>query len=175
MYNPVDLQRIDRQIEDLQRLKSSMQNMNVVPQPPINNIIATPQQMVQTSQPVFEAKFTTENPSEILVTNKTAFINLRDGKLSIKEVDGELKEYYLIMPKDEKDIKIENLENKLRAMEEKLNNQMNNTQQVVMKEGAVNEFTELNEPVIKKSESNGNDNEYATKPKSKNNFFKSNG
>ena len=43
--------------------------------------------------------FTTENPSDILVTNKTAFINLKDGKLSIKEVDGEIKEYFLILLK----------------------------------------------------------------------------
>ena len=35
MYNPVELSRIDRQIEDLQRLKANYQNM---PQP-INNII----------------------------------------------------------------------------------------------------------------------------------------
>ena len=89
MYSPVEIQRIDRQIEDLQRLKSNMQSMGVAPQPPINNIITTPQQMMPT-QPIFEAKFTTENPSDILVNNKTAFINLRDGKLSIKEVDGEI-------------------------------------------------------------------------------------
>ena len=108
MYNPVEIQRIDRQIEDLQRLKSNMQSLGVAPPQPINNIITTPQQMVQ-PQPIFEAKFTTENPSDILVTNKTAFINLKDGKLSIKEVDGEIKEYFLILPKDEKDLKIENL------------------------------------------------------------------
>lgn len=177
MYSPVEIQRIDRQIEDLQRLKSNMQSMGVAPQPPINNIITTPQQMMPT-QPIFEAKFTTENPSDILVNNKTAFINLRDGKLSIKEVDGELKEYYLILPKDEKDIKIENLENKLRAMEEKLNNQMNNqvnNQVVPVKGDVLNEYTEYNEPTNEKSESNSNDNEYASKSKYKNNFFKSNG
>ena len=115
MYNPVEVQRIDRQIEDLQRLKANFQNMGMG-QPPINNIITT-----QQPQPIFEAKFTNENPSDILVTNKTAFINLKDGKLSIKEVDGEIKEYFIILPKDEKDLKIENLESKLREMEIKLN------------------------------------------------------
>lgn len=172
MYNPVEIQRIDRQIEDLQRLKSNMQSLGVAPQP-INNIITTPQQMVQ-PQPIFEAKFTTENPSDILVTNKTAFINLKEGKLSIKEVDGEIKEYFLILPKDEKDLKIENLENKLREMEEKLNKQVN-TQPIVMKGDNSNEYTEYNEPIIKEREPYGNGNEYATKSKSKNNFFKSNG
>lgn len=172
MYNPVEIQRIDRQIEDLQRLKSNMQSLGVAPQP-INNIITTPQQMIQ-PQPIFEAKFTTENPSDILVTNKTAFINLKEGKLSIKEVDGEIKEYFLILPKDEKDLKIENLENKLREMEEKLNQQVT-TQPIVMKGDNSNEYTEYNEPIIKEREPYGNGNEYATKSKSKNNFFKSNG
>ena len=166
MYNPVEIQRIDRQIEDLQRLKANMQNMGVNSPQPINNIITTPQPMVQ--QPIFEAKFTTENPSDILVNNKTAFINLKDGRLSIKEIDGEIKEYNLILPKDEKDIKIESLENKIRQMEEKLN------QQVYIKEECINEYAKFNEPINEKSESYGNGNEYVTRPKSKSNFFKSN-
>lgn len=119
MYNPVELSRIDRQIEDLQRLKASYQNM---PQP-INNIINTP----TTTQPIFEAKFTTENPSDIYVTNKTAFIDLKNGKLTIKETDGEMKEYFIILPKDEKDIKIESLERKLREMEARLDSTYNSS------------------------------------------------
>ena len=111
MYNPMELSRIDRQIEDLQRLRNSYQTM---PQP-INNIINTP----VSSQPLFEARFTTENPADILVQNKTAFIDLKNGRLSIKEVDGELKEYFLILPKDEKDLRIESLEMKLKEMEAK--------------------------------------------------------
>ena len=117
MYNPVEVSRIDRQIEDLQRLKASYQSM-ATPQP-INNTITTPAQ--QNNQPIFEARFTTENPSDIFVVNKTAFIDLKNGKLTIKETDGELKEYFIILPKDEKDLKIENLERKLREMETKIN------------------------------------------------------
>lgn len=120
MYNPIELSRIDRQIEDLQRLKASYQNM---PQQPINNIINTPAPM--STQPIFEAKFTTENPADIFVANKTAFIDLKNGKLTIKEIDGEIKEYFLILPKDEKDLKIENLERKLREMEAKINTSYN--------------------------------------------------
>jgi len=116
MYNPIELSRIDRQIEDLQRLKASYQNM---PQQPINNIINTPTPV--STQPIFEAKFTTENPADIYVANKTAFIDLKNGKLTIKEIDGEMKEYFLILPKDEKDLKIENLERKIREMETKIN------------------------------------------------------
>ncbi len=150
MYNPMELSRIDRQIEDLQRLRASYQN---APQP-INNIINTPQPV----QPIFEAKFTTENPSDIFVQNKTAFIDLKNGKLSIKETDGEIKEYFLILPKDEKDLKIESLERKLREMEVRMNN----------------EYTKPIEPIINEPKSNVNGNEYAPKSKSKGNFFKSN-
>lgn len=154
MYSQFDLNRIDKQIEDLQRMKASYQNMGM--QPPINNIITTPIQS-QSIKPIFEARFSSENPSDILVQNKTAFIDLKNGKLSIKEVDGEIKEYYLIMPKDEKDIKIENLESKLKEMEMKLN-----------------EYSKPNEPIIEKQQSYEYDNGNVTKSKSKGNFFKSN-
>lgn len=116
MYNSVELGRIDRQIEDLQRLKQSYQQ---IPQP-INNFITTPTN-TQPVQPVFEAKFTTENPSDIFVQTKTAFIDLKNGKLSIKETDGELKEYIIILPKDEKDLKIESLERELNEVKTRLN------------------------------------------------------
>lgn len=118
MYNNfMDISRIDRQIDDLQRLKASYQNMQ--PQQPINNIITS--QPIQNTQPMFEARFTTENPADVLVQNKTAFIDLKNGKLSIKELDGELKEYGLILPKDEKDLKIEELENKMKKLESSYN------------------------------------------------------
>ena len=147
MYNVLDLSRIDRQIEDLQRLKA---NYQVAAQPPINNIINT-----QQTTPIFEAKFTNENPSDIFVQTKTAFNELKNGRLSIKEPDGELKEYGLVLPKDEKDIKIENLENKIREMEMKLN-----------------EPKQSNQPIIEQPKSYEYDNGYAPKSKSKNGFFK---
>lgn len=150
MYGQVDIQRIDRQIEDLQRLRNSYQNS---PQPPINNIINTQ----QSNQPIFEAKFTTENPADILIQNKTAFIDLKNAKLTIKDVDGDSKEYGIILPKDEKDLKIEILERKLREMEMKFN-----------------EYSKPNRAVIEQPKPSEYDNEYVAKPKSKNGFFKSN-
>lgn len=148
MYNPVDLQRIDRQIEDLQRMKANYQQMS---QPmPINNIINTQ------NQPVFEAKFTNENPSDIFVQNKTAFIDLKNGVLTVKEPDGEMKQYGIILPKDEKDVKIENLEMKIREMEMRLN-----------------EHTEPVKPVTNEQQSNVHDNGDVAKSKPKDNFFKS--
>lgn len=149
MYNPVEISRIDRQIEELQRLKNSYQAMS--PQP-INNIINTPMQPPS----IFEARFTTENPSDVYIQNKTAFIDLKNGKLSIKDVDGTIKEYFIILPKDEKDIKIESLETKLKDMEARLN-----------------EYTKFNGSIINEPKSIDNGDEHVTKPKSKNNVLKS--
>jgi hypothetical protein len=146
MYNP-DISRIDRQIEDLQRIKANYQSLG---QAPINNIINTQ------NQPIFEAKFTTENPSDIYVQNKTAFINLKNGILTIKEPDGEIKEYGIILPKDEKDIRIEQLERKIQEMEVRLN-----------------EPTEFNKSITNEQQPVFNDNGAASKSKSKNEFFKS--
>lgn len=149
MYGPIDLTRIDRQIEDLQRIKAGYQGMN---QQPINNIINT-----QQTQPLFEARYTTENPSDIFVQNKTAFIDLKNGKLSIKETDGNIKEYILILPKDEKDLRIEQLELKLRNME-----------------GMLNEYNiKFNESTITKQEPTNDGGESSTK-RPKRDFFKSN-
>lgn len=149
MYNPIDIQRIDRQIEDLQRIKANYQQMSQ-PAAPINNIINTQ------NQPIFEAKFTNENPSDVYVQNKTAFIDLKNGVLTIKETDGEMKQYGLILPKDEKDLKIENLERKLQEMELRLN-----------------EHSEPTKPIINEQQPVTNDNGNVTKPKPKDNFFKS--
>lgn len=167
MYNPMELSRIDRQIEDLQRLRNSYQTM---PQP-INNIINTP----VSSQPLFEARFTTENPADILVQNKTAFIDLKNGRLSIKEVDGELKEYFLILPKDEKDLRIESLEMKLKEMEAKdLKIEALETKLKEMEVRMNNEYAKSNQTTINESTSRADGNEFTSKSKSKNTFFKSN-
>jgi hypothetical protein len=126
MYNSYDINRIDKQIDDLQRLKASY--MSMVPnQPPVNNFINT-----QPNKPIFEAKFSNENPADVLVQNKTAFINLKANKLTIKEVDGEYKEYEIIPPKDEKDIRIQQLENEINTLKENyINLQLANSNNII--------------------------------------------
>lgn len=126
MYSPLDMSRIDRQIEDLQRLKSNFQNMGM-PQQPINNIINT-----NNNKPIFEARFTNDNAADIIVQNKTAFINLKNNTLTVKEVDGEMKEYQIIPPKDEKDLRIQQLENEIKTLKDNfINFQTQHIQQPV--------------------------------------------
>lgn len=135
MYNPVEISRIDRQIDELQRLKANYQGLQQ-PQQPINNIITSQpiQPVQQSTTPIFEAKFTTENPADVLIQHKTAFIDVKNGKLSIKELDGEIKEYGLILPKDEKDLRIEELESKMKKLESSYN-------ALLMQSGVVNNQT----------------------------------
>lgn len=107
--NPID--RIDNQIKELENLRKNYQN--IPQQQPIQNIINT-----NGSQVEFEARILNENerPSEILVSRRTAFIDLKNGVLSIKELNGDIKEYKIELPKDEKDLKIEELERRLNEL-----------------------------------------------------------
>ena len=58
----------------------------------------------------------------ILVSKKTFFIDEKNGKINLKEIDGTISKHYdIIIPKDEKDLKIEELENKLKELEAKVN------------------------------------------------------
>lgn len=110
-YNPT--QNIDRQIEELQNLKTRYS------QPPVTNIINT--QTPNISE--FEARYLKENEKvdEIIIQRKTAFIDLKNSKLSIKEINGDITNYDILVPKDEKDLKIESLENKVKELEARIN------------------------------------------------------
>ena len=88
-------------------------------QPPVQNIINTSGNTSDT-----EVRYLKENEdiNNIIVSKKTLFIDETKAKISIKEIDGTIsKTYDIIVPKDEKDLKIEELENKLRELEEKIN------------------------------------------------------
>ena len=100
---------IDKQIEELQKLKNSYA------QQPINIFNNN-----NTSQNDFKAQYLNENEKvdEIFVQCKTAFIDLKNGVLSIKETNGDITTYEIILPKDEKDLKIEELERKLKEYEQ---------------------------------------------------------
>lgn len=121
MYNPYNpysnpMDRIDNQIKELENLKKSYQQ--IPQQQPIQNIINTNSQNID-----FEARILNENekPDEILVQRKTALIDLKNGQLSIKEINGDIKSYKIVLPKDEKDLKIEELERKLKNYEQLIN------------------------------------------------------
>ena len=101
------INQIDRQIEDLQRIKEQYKQ----PVQPINNII-------NTNTNGYEMKpLKDENIEDIYVQNKTIFKN--DKQMIIKDVDGSIEKYEIkkIYPLDEKDLRISELEAKLRELE----------------------------------------------------------
>ena len=110
-------------MNQLLRQKDNVENMiqqysQMSTQPPIQNIIN------QGSNLDFEARILKENEDlhNIAITRRTLFVDEANKKISIKELDGTIsKEYEIIIPLDEKDKKIIELENKLKEMEEKIN------------------------------------------------------
>lgn len=111
-------------MNQLYRQKENIENMinqysQNVAQPPVQNIINT---TGTTSE--IDVKFlkNNEDVSNIIISKKTLFIDENNAKISIKETDGTIsKVYNIIIPKDEKDLKIEELEKKLRELEERVN------------------------------------------------------
>lgn len=115
-----NIERINNQIKELENLKGQYQN---IPQQPIQNIINT-----NANQSIeFEARFVNENEEveNIPINRKTAFISPKNGYLKIKEINGDITKYDLIPPKDEKDLRIEELEKKIKEMEKQKNEHTN--------------------------------------------------
>lgn len=118
-YNNQLMNQLYRQRDNIENLIT--QYSQPQPQAPVQNIINTTQ---TPSQMEIEGKILKpkEDVSNILVNTRTIFIDETNSKVYIKEIDGTLsKTYDIIIPKDEKDLKIEELEKKLKELEEKIN------------------------------------------------------
>ena len=120
MYNPNQgiMNQLLRQRDNVENM---IQQYSQMPsQAPIQNIIN------QGTNLEFEARILSdgEDISNIGITRRTLFVDEKNKKVAIKELDGTIsKEYEIIVPLDEKDKKILELENKLKEMEEKINNE----------------------------------------------------
>lgn len=105
-------------INQLMRQKESIDNMlnqYNQPQAPVQNIINTGTGVE------FEARVLKEDEEaeNILINKRTMFLDKKNKKVLIKEIDGTIsEEYEIVVPLDEKDKKIIELENKLKKMEE---------------------------------------------------------
>lgn len=90
---------------------------------PINNIFTT--QMPQND--LFMAKFL--NNGEVaenqFITTKTAFIDLNNKQLKIRDPQGQTTIYGLILPMDAKDEKILSLEKEIMQLKEMIKNESN--------------------------------------------------
>lgn len=112
MYGNVG--EIDRQIEYWNKMKNAYQSM----QPnPINIFNNTNPAMD------FEARVIDKNtkPSDVIVSRKTAFICFEEPLLTIKEVNGDMKEYKIEIPKTPEQIENEKLKERIKELEKELN------------------------------------------------------
>lgn len=91
------------------------------------------QNFINTSGIDFEAKILTngEDISNIMINRRTLFVDEKNNKVVVKEIDGTIsKEYKIIVPLDEKDKRIAELEEKLNKMEEKINERTESTRTI---------------------------------------------
>ena len=114
------LDRLMRQKEEIENLIRNYQTGSQ--QTPVNNFINT-NQTQNTSKDYVEWRVLNENEEvdNLYVPNKTFFIN--DNKAVLKGVDGSLQKWDVVKtyPRDKKDEKILELENKIKELEEKIN------------------------------------------------------
>ena len=104
-------------LNQLLRQKDNVENLiNQYSQPPVQNIINTGTD--------FEARILKddEEVENIFINKRTMFLDRKNKKLVVKEIDGKIsEEYEIIIPLDEKDRKIMDLEKRLKEMEDKFN------------------------------------------------------
>ena len=143
MYGNI-IDNLSRQKEKIDEMIRSYQQ----PQP-INNFISnTP----TPSKTLVEWRILNENEEvdNLYVANKTLFIN--DNMMVLKDVDGKLEKWEVkkVYPIDQKDIKINELEEEIRKLKEVINN----------------DHSKPNEPTTKCEQSNVNVNgDVKSKPK----------
>lgn len=117
-----NIERLNRQKEEIDNLIKTYQNMNN--QPPVNNFINTSQNQ-QPQRDLAEVRVLNENEdvNNLYVSNKTIFIN--DKLMVIKGIDGSLEKWEIkkIYPIDKKDEKINQLEDEIKKLKEMINNE----------------------------------------------------
>lgn len=131
-------------LNQLLRQKDNVENLiNQYSQPPVQNII-------NTNSLEFEAKILKDDEEldNIFVNKRTMFLDKANKRLVIKELDGRIsEEYEVVIPLDEKDQKIKDLEKRLKEMEER-----------------INEHSKPNEPTNVESKPLSNDNGHDDTP-----------
>lgn len=100
-------------LDKLARQKKEIDNLMRNYQTPMNIF------NVGGSQSDFEARIISENekPNEIIVQKKTAFICFENALLTIKEINGDIKEYEIIIPKTPEQKENEELKAKIKELE----------------------------------------------------------
>ena len=116
--NTFMLDRLSKQKEEIENMIRNYQN----PQQPVNNFITTGQ---TPSKDLIEWRILNENEEvdNLYVNNKTLFVGA--NMMVLKGVDGSLEKWEIkkIYPIDEKDQKINALEEEIKKLKEMINNE----------------------------------------------------
>lgn len=121
LYNPqVSLDRINNQIAELEKMKTQMQQPITPPTSFTQNF-----QLAPTNKDVIKYANSMEEVQRDLVVGDTPYFSKDMSVVWIKNTKGDIKTYELneIIPKDEKDIKIEYLQLQIEELKGRLNNE----------------------------------------------------
>ena len=148
-YSPqATRERIDTQIAQLQQMKEQIKNQQAVPTNLTQNFQITP-----TNKDVIKYADSMEEVQKESVITDTPYFSKNMSVMWIKNVRGEIKTYELteIIPKDEKDIKIELLQAQIEELKKG------------MKDNARTSYANVDEPIEDEEPSNVSNGRTSTK------------
>ena len=122
-YNPqANIDRINNQIAELEKLKSQIPQVSIPTQQPPN--LTQNFQLASTNNNIMRYADNIDEVKKNIVISETPFFSKDMSVMWLKNTNGDIKSYTLaeIIEKDEKDIMIESLQLKLNEMEEKIRN-----------------------------------------------------
>ena len=126
MYNQPTLDRINAQINELEKMRSQMQQP-VQPQMPTN--LTQNFQLAPTNRDVIRYAASMEEVQRDMVIGDTPYFSKDMSVVWIKNTKGEIKTYELteIVPKDDKDIRIEYLQAQIEELKKGMKKHESNT------------------------------------------------
>lgn len=122
-----NLDRINSQMNDLEKMKQQIQQSMQQPQQPAN--INQTFQLAPTSRDVIRYAGSIDEVQRDMVIGDTPYFSKDMSVVWIKNIKGDIKTYELteIIPKDNKDLKIEYLQAQIEELKKGMNNYESNT------------------------------------------------
>lgn len=142
-YNQqANIDKLNEQINNLEKMKAQMQQ---IPQQPTN--LTQNFQLAPTSRDVIRYATSIEEVQRDMVIGDTPYFSKDMSVVWVKNLRGEIRTYELneIIPKDEKDLQIEFLQEQLDELRKELKNNERTTTNASTKQNATN-TEERNEP-----------------------------
>lgn len=152
-----NLDRINSQMNDLEKMKQQIQQSMQQPQQPAN--INQTFQLAPTSRDVIRYAGSIDEVQRDMVIGDTPYFSKDMSVVWIKNTKGDIKTYELneIIPMDEKDIQIKYLQEQINEMKKEMNNNEQYNSNVITKQNETDttEYDETNGISTQKSESRG--------------------